>query len=76
MVVYYFVFMIRSEKCKDTEERINIILKYLTYQVWTYTLRGLYERHKALFTLMLAMKIDCYKGTITHDEFLAFIKGL
>lgn len=25
---------------------------------------------------MLAMKIDCHKGTITHDEFLAFIKGV
>ncbi|CAH1389658.1 unnamed protein product [Nezara viridula] len=65
----------KSEKCRDTEERIQIILSYLTYQVWIYTLRGLYERHKALFTLMLAMKIDCYKGLITHDEFLAFIKG-
>lgn len=24
---------------------------------------------------MLAMKIDCQKGMISHDEFLAFIKG-
>jgi hypothetical protein len=24
---------------------------------------------------MLAMKIDCHKGLISHDEFSAFIKG-
>ncbi|XP_073975032.1 dynein axonemal heavy chain 1 [Rhodnius prolixus] len=65
----------KSPKSKDSAERINNILVYLTYQVWTYTLRSLYEKHKQLFTLMLAMKIDCHKGTIAHDEFLAFIKG-
>jgi dynein heavy chain len=43
--------------------------------VWAFTLRSLYERHKVLFTLMLAMKIDCHKGLISHDEFNAFIKG-
>lgn len=40
-----------------------------------FTQRSLYERHKALFTLMMAMKIDCQKGLISHDEFMAFIKG-
>lgn len=35
----------------------------------------MYERHKALFTLMMAMKIDLQKGVITHEEFMAFIKG-
>lgn len=65
----------KSTKNSDTEERINIILKYLTKEVWTFTLRSLYERHKALFTLMLAMKIDCHKGLISHDEVMAFIKG-
>nr|CAD7569561.1 unnamed protein product [Timema californicum] len=37
--------------------------------------KSLYERHKALFTLMLAMKIDVHKLIISHDEFSAFIKG-
>jgi dynein heavy chain len=58
-----------------TEERIENILRYLTCEVWKFTLRSLYERHKPLFTLMLAMKIDCHKGNIMHDEFMAFIKG-
>ncbi|PSN54219.1 Dynein heavy chain 5 [Blattella germanica] len=64
-----------STKSSLTEERIKNILSYLTYEVWAFTLRSLYERHKVLFTLMLAMKIDCHKGLISHDEFSAFIKG-
>lgn len=65
----------KSEKSSITNERINIILKHLTYEVWSFTSRSLYERHKALFTLMLAMKIDCQSGLISHAEFNAFIKG-
>ncbi|XP_063235253.1 dynein axonemal heavy chain 5 [Bacillus rossius redtenbacheri] len=65
----------KSTKSSITEERIDIILRYLTYEVWKFTLRSLYERHKALFTLMLAMKIDVHKGIISHEEFSAFIKG-
>ncbi|XP_049782831.1 dynein axonemal heavy chain 5 [Schistocerca cancellata] len=65
----------KSSKSSVTEERINNILAYLTHEVWVFTLRSLYEKHKPLFTLMLAMKIDCHKGIISHDEFNAFIKG-
>ncbi|XP_050432698.1 dynein axonemal heavy chain 5 [Adelges cooleyi] len=65
----------KSTRSSITEERIQNILHYLTYEVWKFTMRSLYERHKPLFTLMLAMKIDCYKQTITHEEFMTFIKG-
>lgn len=65
----------KSTKSNITEERINIILRYLTHEVWVFTNRSLYERHKQLFTLMLAIKIDYQKGNITHDEFMAFVKG-
>lgn len=65
----------KSAKSSNTSERINIILNHLTHEVWAFTLRSLYERHKSLFTLMLAMKIDCHRGSISHAEFNAFIKG-
>nr|XP_022920640.1 dynein heavy chain 5, axonemal [Onthophagus taurus] len=65
----------KSTKSTDTQERIDIILKYLTYEVWKFTQRSLYERHKSLFTLMMAIKIDLQKGHISHDEFMTFIKG-
>lgn len=65
----------KSARSNVTEERILIILRYLTYEVWAFTSRSLYERHKLLFTLMLAIKIDFYKGVINYTEFMSFIKG-
>lgn len=65
----------KSARSNITEERIIIILRYLTYEVWAFTSRSLYERHKSLFTLMLAIKIDYFKGVINYVEFMSFIKG-
>ena len=65
----------KSKPTHIIEKRINNILEYLTKIVWRYTLRGLYEKHKFLFTLLLALKIDLHNGKITYQEFLLLLKG-
>ena len=61
----------------------------MTKTVWKYTNRsvlfskshlshsnrGLYEKHKFLFTLLLALKIDMNLGNVSYGEFSLFLKG-
>lgn len=52
-----------------TAKRISSIIEQLTFEVYRYTCRGLYETNKFQFTLQLALKIDMDKGHIKFDEF-------
>ncbi|XP_034939850.1 dynein heavy chain 8, axonemal [Chelonus insularis] len=65
----------RSEKSPVTSRRINFIIEYLTYEIFKYKARGLYENHKYMFILLMALKIDLQRGSISHEEFQYFIKG-
>ncbi|XP_042366785.1 dynein axonemal heavy chain 5 [Plectropomus leopardus] len=67
--------MQNSTKSQLTAKRIGNIINFLTYQVFCYTARSLYEEHKLLFTLLLALKIDLQARNISHPEVLTFIKG-
>lgn len=55
--------------CMLIAKRIQNVIEFLTYEVFRYTCRGLYETHKFLFTLQLGLKIDMDKGHIKYDEF-------
>ena len=67
--------MAHSAKSPVTVKRINNIIQYLTFEAFRYTIRGLYEEHKFLYTLLLALKIDMQKGHVKHHEFQTLIKG-
>ncbi|VDP25886.1 unnamed protein product, partial [Schistosoma mattheei] len=65
----------RSEKSPITTKRITNVIDYMTYDVWKYIIRGLYEVDKSTFSLLLALKIDMQAGRVRHEEFQCFIKG-
>lgn len=67
--------MEKSPKSPITAKRIQNIIEFMTYEVYRYTVRGFYEQHKFMFTLLLTLKIDMQSGKIRHEEFQTLIKG-
>ncbi len=71
----FIVALHRSDKSPIPSKRIKNVIDYLTYEVFRYSCRGLYETHKFLFTLLLPLKIGLQSHAIGHNEFQTFIKG-
>ena len=55
--------------------RIQLIINHMTFKLFKYIVRGLYERDKLLFSLNLCLQIDIRAGKITDNEFKVFIRG-
>lgn len=64
-----------SERAAMPSKRISNIIDHLTYGVYLYIQRGLFERHKLIFALMLCNKILLSAGTINTAQLSVFLKG-
>merc|ERR1719446_1944817 len=64
-----------SEKAPIAAKRINNIIDYMTNYVTRYMHRGLFERHKKIWTLMLAMKIEMVAGKLSPTYVGNLLKG-
>ena len=73
--IYVCILSYRSDKSPIPSKRIKNIIDYLTFEVFRYSCRGLYENHKFLFTLLLPLKIGLQSAAIKHEDFQTFIKG-
>jgi len=64
-----------AEKNSVVKLRCNSIIDEATQLTWFFFTRGVFERHKILYTLLLAAKIDMKLGLIKNEEFQMLLKG-
>ncbi|CAL8466541.1 g6077 [Coccomyxa elongata] len=64
-----------SERAAVSSKRIHNIIEHMTYEIYLYIQRGLFERHKIIFALLLALSVLTSAGKIKLEEVDIFLKG-
>ena len=71
-----FVFCIaESEKDKDLSQRLANIIEFSTYNIFQNISRGLFERHKLMFSFLLCVQLQREAGHISTDKWNYFLRG-
>ena len=75
-----FLFLFDSSLLLSTmdsivQKRIDNIMEYMTFKIYSYFTRGLFEKHKLMFTLLLSLKIELYRNKLTMQEFNLFVRA-
>lgn len=65
----------KSAKAPKLPQRIASLNEYHTYAVYRYTCRGLFEKHKMLFSFQMCAKIMEAAGKLNMDEYNFFLRG-
>lgn len=64
-----------SEKVQLPSKRVEIIIKYLTFHVYKYVNRGLFEKDKTSYILVIVFKILVTAGKITNEDVGVYLKA-
>ncbi|KAI9538399.1 Dynein heavy chain 6, axonemal [Dissostichus eleginoides] len=64
-----------SEKCSVLEERLQILLDQILLNSYINVSRGLFEKHKLIYSFMLCVEIMRQRGEISDVEWQHFLKG-
>ncbi len=64
-----------SEAAEKLEDRLAILLKDLTWCMYSQICQGLFEKDKLLYSFTIACRLLMNKGTITQEEWQSFLVG-
>ncbi|XP_070710496.1 dynein axonemal heavy chain 6 [Pempheris klunzingeri] len=64
-----------SEKSSVLEERLQILLDQILLNSYINVSRGLFERHKLIYSLMLCIQVMRQRGEISDAEWQHFLRG-
>ena len=65
----------KSKKDANLDVRLRNIIEALTYNVYSYTCLGLFEKHKLMFSFQMTIKLLDAEGKINHKQLDFFLKG-
>jgi len=65
----------KSNAAEQLNERIENLNDFHTYAVYKNVCRGLFERHKLLFSFQICTKILITENNINKDEFEFLLNG-
>ncbi|ESN99364.1 hypothetical protein HELRODRAFT_67097 [Helobdella robusta] len=65
----------KSHKSSKLEERIAHLNEYHTYSVYRFACRGIFEKHKLIFSFHMCIKILKSAGKINTEEYNFFLYG-
>lgn len=65
----------KSDKAQLPSKRVDNIINFLTYYVYKYVNRGLFEKDKITFILMMCFKILQTAQKITGNDVSMFLKS-
>ncbi|KAL0208847.1 hypothetical protein P9112_011434 [Eukaryota sp. TZLM1-RC] len=71
----FYVAIDRTEKSEDINKRVSDLIDSITFAVFAYASRGLFERHKLILSSQLCFKIQLRKGQIQSDELDFLVRG-
>jgi len=65
----------KSEKSKDLNTRLNNLNAFVTEFVYINVCRGLFEKHKLTFSLLLTVQIMKQRGDIEQKAWMLLLRG-
>ena len=74
-LVLFLRSMTDSEPARLVAKRVASIIDFLTYCVYRYINRGLYEIHKLTFVLIITLKVLVVAGTIAQSDVGLYLRG-
>ncbi|XP_055711493.1 dynein axonemal heavy chain 8-like [Phlebotomus papatasi] len=67
--------LVQAKPSTNLTTRLLSIINKMTINIFRYQSRGLYEKHRYTFALLMALKIDLQSGKVDPLEFGYFLKG-